>query len=251
VSQVNEAEKKGLKAVMVNEDTASPEIWASLRQGHANLYYVSPEMALSSSFTGLWQDRTFRNRVQALVIDEAHCIVEWGDDFRPQYSGLAKLRDYIGQDTPIIAATATCDTESFNVIWKSLKFGCRPFWGIDVGTDRSNLVYITRIIKNPANPLLDIINIFPAKMDKDTPDSGRSGSIWHPRNRPQAIPRVVQPNPSPNHPSLPPLLRRVVAVVLADAGQRVLSRVRQPSTTAISLRPRHRLLSLHATLCRR
>jgi superfamily II DNA helicase RecQ len=169
--QVNEAKKKDLKAVMVNEDTVCPEIWANLRQGRANLYYVSPEMALSSSFIQLWQDRSFRHRVQALVIDEAHCIVEWGDDFRKEYSGLAKLRDYIGQETPILAATATCDTEGFNVIWKSLKFGCRPFWGIDVGTDRSNLVYITRIIKNPANPLLDIINIFPEKMDKDTPAS--------------------------------------------------------------------------------
>jgi superfamily II DNA helicase RecQ len=107
--------------------------------------------------------------VQALVIDEAHCIVEWGDDFRKEYSGLAKLRDYIGQDTPILAATATCDTETFRAIWKSLKFGCRPFWGIDVGTDRQNLLYITRVIKNTANPILDIINIFPLHMDKDTP----------------------------------------------------------------------------------
>ncbi|KAF8164511.1 P-loop containing nucleoside triphosphate hydrolase protein, partial [Mycena galopus ATCC 62051] len=76
------SEKKGLKAVMVNEDTVCPEIWASLRQGHANLYCVSPEMALSPSFIGLWQDRNFRQRVQALTIDEAHCIVNWGDDFR-------------------------------------------------------------------------------------------------------------------------------------------------------------------------
>ncbi|KAJ6578244.1 P-loop containing nucleoside triphosphate hydrolase protein, partial [Mycena capillaripes] len=78
--QVNEAEKKGLIAKM---------------------------MALSSSFIHLWQDQSFRNRVQALVIDEAHCIAQWGDDFRKEYSGLAKLRDYIGQDTPILAATAT------------------------------------------------------------------------------------------------------------------------------------------------
>ncbi|KAJ7765972.1 P-loop containing nucleoside triphosphate hydrolase protein [Mycena olivaceomarginata] len=161
--------KKGLIAKMVNEDTVCPELWANLRQGRANLYYVSPEMALSSSFIHLWQDRSFRNRVQALVIDEAHCIVEWGDNFRKEYSGLAKLRDYIGQDTPILAATATCDTETFKVIWKSLKFGCRPFWGLDVGTDRQNLVYMTRVVKNPANPILDIINIFPAHMDKDTP----------------------------------------------------------------------------------
>ncbi|KAJ7150989.1 P-loop containing nucleoside triphosphate hydrolase protein, partial [Mycena crocata] len=65
------AEKKGLKAVMVNEDTVCSEVWANLRQGRANLYYVSPEMALSSSFIQLWQDRSFRQRVQALVIDEA------------------------------------------------------------------------------------------------------------------------------------------------------------------------------------
>lgn len=156
---------------MVNEDTVCPEVWANLRQGRANLYYVSPEMALSSSFIQLWQDRKFRSRVQALVVDEAHCIVDWGDEFRKEYSGLAKLQDYIGQDTPVLAATAACDTETFKIIWKSLKFGCRPFWGIDVGTDRSNLTYITRVVKNPANPILDIISILPAQMNKDTPPS--------------------------------------------------------------------------------
>ncbi|KAF8209883.1 P-loop containing nucleoside triphosphate hydrolase protein [Mycena galopus ATCC 62051] len=126
-------------------------------------------MALSSSLIALWQDRTLRPRVQGLVIDEAHCIVEWGDEFRKEYGGLAKLRDYIGQETPILAGTATCDTETFKIIWQSLKFGYRPFWGLDVGTDRSNLVYITRIITNRANPILDVLSIFPEKMDKDTP----------------------------------------------------------------------------------
>ncbi|KAJ7355280.1 hypothetical protein DFH08DRAFT_690081, partial [Mycena albidolilacea] len=77
------------------------------------------------------------------LIDKAHCIVEWGDNFRKEYSGLAKLRDYIGQETPILAATATCDIETYRAIWKSLKFGCWPFWGIDVGTNRQNLVYMT------------------------------------------------------------------------------------------------------------
>jgi superfamily II DNA helicase RecQ len=166
---VKGAKKKGLKAVMVNEDTVCPEIWTGLRQGHANLYYVSPEMALSSSFVALWQDRNFRNRVQALVIDEAHCIMDWGEDFRKEYSGLAKLRDYIGQETPILAATATCDSEAFKIIWQSLKFGCRPFWGLYVGTDRSNLLYLTRTIQNRSNPLLDVLSIFPEQMDKDTP----------------------------------------------------------------------------------
>ncbi|KAJ7358550.1 hypothetical protein DFH08DRAFT_616538, partial [Mycena albidolilacea] len=65
--------------------------------------------------------------VQALIIDKAHCIIEWGDDFRKD-NRLAKLCDYIGQDTPILAVTAICDTETFEVIWKSLKFECHPFW---------------------------------------------------------------------------------------------------------------------------
>ncbi|KAJ7091822.1 hypothetical protein C8R44DRAFT_750454 [Mycena epipterygia] len=43
---VDEAQKKGLKAIMVNEDAVCPEVWASLRQGNGNLYYVSPEMVL-------------------------------------------------------------------------------------------------------------------------------------------------------------------------------------------------------------
>ncbi|KAJ6590086.1 hypothetical protein DFH09DRAFT_838388, partial [Mycena vulgaris] len=64
-------------------------------------------MVLSSTFIQMWQDRSFRHRVQAIVIDEAHCIIEWGDNFRREYSGLAKLRDYIGQDIPILAAAAT------------------------------------------------------------------------------------------------------------------------------------------------
>ncbi|KAJ7177543.1 P-loop containing nucleoside triphosphate hydrolase protein [Mycena crocata] len=91
--QVNEARKKGLRAQMVNEDTVSPELWGRLRQGRDNIYYVSPEMALSASFTKLWQDRTFRLRVQAVIIDEAHCIVEWGNEFRKEYARLARLRD--------------------------------------------------------------------------------------------------------------------------------------------------------------
>jgi hypothetical protein len=61
--------------------------------------------------------------------------------------------------------------EAFNVIWKSLKFGFRPFWGLDVGTDQSNLIYAIRVIHNTANPILDVINILPKEMTTSTPAS--------------------------------------------------------------------------------
>ncbi|KAI0044638.1 hypothetical protein FA95DRAFT_1496694, partial [Auriscalpium vulgare] len=101
-------------------------------------------MALGDRFIKLWQAISFRERVQAVIVDEAHCIVEWGDSFQKQYGQLARLRDYIGQDIPMVACTATCSTATFDIIWDSLCFGHRPFFGIDVGCDRMNLTFLTR-----------------------------------------------------------------------------------------------------------
>ena len=79
------------------------------------------------------------------MVDEAHCIAEWGgEDFRPTYRSLETLRGYTGQEIPIIACTATCPTKTFDLIWTTLGYGFRPFWGLDVGSDRPNLLYITR-----------------------------------------------------------------------------------------------------------
>jgi superfamily II DNA helicase RecQ len=108
------------------------------------LVYVSPEMALSTSFRNLWKEVTFHKHVTAIIIDEAHCIDEWGgDNFRPQYQRIDKLRMYTGQEVPFVACTATAATSTFDVIWKTLGFGSCLFWGLDVGCEWSNLTFIT------------------------------------------------------------------------------------------------------------
>lgn len=115
-------------------------------------------MALSASFNNLWTDTNFQGRVQAVIVDEAHCIDEWGGDkFRPVYRKLSKLRDYTGQET-----------KTFDIIWRDLEMGHRPFWGIDVGCARPNLTYLTRILQNTENPVLDILNILPKILDAST-----------------------------------------------------------------------------------
>lgn len=153
---------------MVNENTVSAELWSRLRQGKDQLYYVSPEMALGDTFSTLWKDKSFCDRVQAVIVDEAHCIVEWGDDFRKEYAGLAHLRNYIGQEIPIVACTATCSTETFNSLWSSLSFGYRPFWGLDAGCDRKNLLFLLRVLENTKNPILDILNALPSEINSDS-----------------------------------------------------------------------------------
>jgi superfamily II DNA helicase RecQ len=126
-------------------------------------------MALSDHFGKLWTDVKFRTRVQALIVDEAHCIDEWGEEFRPMYKQLHRLRNFTGQEVPFVACTATCATRTFNVIWNSLAFGHRPFWGLDAGCDRNNLFYLTRPLKNISNPTLDVLDILPTNLD-DTSD---------------------------------------------------------------------------------
>lgn len=103
------------------------------------MIYISPEMAQSESFAKLWKDHRFRDRLQAVIIDEAHCVDEWGtEDFRGHYRRLSTLRHYTGHEMPFVACTATCPTSTFGILWDTLSFGLRPFWGIDVGADRPN-----------------------------------------------------------------------------------------------------------------
>jgi superfamily II DNA helicase RecQ len=161
---------KGIDALIINEDTTkTADLWKRARTSAA-MVYMSPEMALSPSFQKLWKDSRFRTRLTAIVVDEAHCIAEWGgEDFRPAYRLLETLQSYTGHEVPVVACTATCTTKTFDLIWTTLGYGHRPFWGLDVGSDRPNLLYITRILENPKNPLLDILNLLPNDLAADSP----------------------------------------------------------------------------------
>jgi superfamily II DNA helicase RecQ len=116
-------------------------------------------MALSDSFRkkNLWKEASFRKRVTAVVIDKAHCIDKWGgNDFWPQYHRINELQMYTGQAVPFVACTPTASTSTFNIIWQTLRFRSHPFWGLDVGCERSNLTFITCELKNKKNPIFDV-----------------------------------------------------------------------------------------------
>jgi superfamily II DNA helicase RecQ len=164
--QSKQAREKGIKAILINKDnTHDPTVWKTA-QKTAQLVYISPEMALSDHFGKLWTDIKFRSRVQALIVDEAHCIDEWGEEFCPMYKQLHRIRNFTGQEVPFVACTATCATRTFNVIWNSLAFRHWPFWGLDVGCDRNNLFYLTRTLKNISNPILDVLNFLPVNLNE-------------------------------------------------------------------------------------
>ncbi|MCF6350670.1 MAG: RecQ family ATP-dependent DNA helicase [Flavobacteriaceae bacterium] len=103
--QVNNLKKKGIKALVLTSKLTESEIiiaFDNLRYGHIKFLYLSPEK-LQSEFI---QSKIKQLSIHLIAVDEAHCISEWGHDFRPSYLKIAILRK-LKPNANIIALTAT------------------------------------------------------------------------------------------------------------------------------------------------
>jgi ATP-dependent DNA helicase RecQ len=103
--QVDALQTSGVPATFLNSALDRNEAVARLRQLHRGEYrllYVAPERLMLDTFL----ERALNWNIVQIAIDEAHCISEWGHDFRPEYRELKKLRRHL-PDVPIMALTAT------------------------------------------------------------------------------------------------------------------------------------------------
>ena len=103
--QVDALHELGLAATFINSSLAPAEAYArmdAMAAGHYNLVYVAPERLRSSLFV----EKLRQAKLNLLAIDEAHCISQWGHDFRPDYARLGRFRQRLGSP-PTIALTAT------------------------------------------------------------------------------------------------------------------------------------------------
>ncbi len=109
-NQITSAAQWGLKANSLNSTNSDEhsQIEADLLAGKIDLLLISPERLANDRF----QDEVWgklRHNVGLLVVDEAHCISDWGHDFRPNYRRIMRLLDEIPAQTPIIGTTATAN----------------------------------------------------------------------------------------------------------------------------------------------
>ena len=119
--QVAALRKKKISASFVNSSLDKRERenrYAAIRSGEYDILYVTPERFRKDEFVDVLSRRT----IQLLAVDEAHCISQWGHDFRPDYSRIAEIRNIVGNPTTIaLTATATPAVQKDIVVQLGLK----------------------------------------------------------------------------------------------------------------------------------
>lgn len=151
--QVQNLADRGIKALCVNAGMSRREVDVALNNaayGDFKFLYVSPERL----GTRLFQSYLTEMNVSYLVVDEAHCISQWGYDFRPDYLQIGKIRQMI--DAPVIALTATATPKVADDIMERLGFEEKNL--LKSGFERPNLSYIVRKCEDKLGQLLNICN---------------------------------------------------------------------------------------------
>ena len=103
--QVDDAKKHGLKASYINSSLSRNErekAYKDLGDGKLSLVYITPERFRKSEFLEVLK----KQKIALMAVDEAHCISEWGHDFRPDYTRMKEIRQALG-NPPVMALTAT------------------------------------------------------------------------------------------------------------------------------------------------
>ncbi|MBB4618127.1 DNA helicase RecQ [Sphingomonas abaci] len=153
--QLRAAEAVGIRAAtLTSVDQNRGETIARFRDGALDLLYVAPERASSGHFRDLLESA----RLSLFAIDEAHCVSEWGHDFRPDYRLLAPLMDHF-PDVPRLALTATADAHTRADILQQLGIDREGL--IVSGFDRPNIRYAISPRSNLNQQLADVIRANP------------------------------------------------------------------------------------------
>lgn len=151
--QVANLRSRGIKAAAIYSGMKTSEIITALENcifGDYKFLYVSPERLSSDLFLNKIQ----KIKVCLITVDEAHCISQWGHDFRPAYRRIGELRNLF-PNLPVLALTATATPEVVKDIQQQLGFKTENSFSMSF--ERKNLVYVVRNTENKAKELLHIL----------------------------------------------------------------------------------------------
>jgi ATP-dependent DNA helicase RecQ len=165
--QVENLKSRSIKAIAIYSGMTFDEISVALDNciyGDIKFLYCSPERL----GTEIFRERILSMKVSFIVVDEAHCISQWGYDFRPSYLKIEALRELL-PGAPVMALTATATPDVVDDIQEKLKFREKNVFRTSY--ERSNLAYVVREVEDKQKFLIKVI------------DSVKGSGIIYARNR--------------------------------------------------------------------
>ena len=152
--QVSHLRQRGIRAAAIHSDMTHSAILQALDNcvyGGTQILYVSPERLHSE----LFQAKFRHMKVSFITVDEAHCISQWGYDFRPSYLHIAEIRQ-LKPEVPVLALTATATKEVVEDIQEQLRFKEKNVFRMSF--ERKNLAYVVRKASDKPSELRHILN---------------------------------------------------------------------------------------------
>ncbi len=151
--QVDNLKKRGIKAIAIYSGMRYADIDRALDNciyGNTKFLYLSPERLI----TDLARARIAQMKVNLIAVDEAHCVSQWGYDFRPPYLEIANIRE-LHPKVPVLALTATATPKVIIDIQEKLNFPTPNLF--QVSFERKNLAYVVLKEANKYQKLLEIV----------------------------------------------------------------------------------------------
>lgn len=172
--QVNNLKERGIRAAALYSGLSRREqeaIYDRAQFGGLEMLYLSPERLLTE-----WaRIRIKQTEVSLLAVDEAHCISQWGHDFRPAYRQIEEIREFL-PDTPVLALTATATPKVADDICHQLGFNLNSVRH-QMSFARDNLTYAMREVDDKSTKLVQALQAIPGSAVVYARNRGRTRSL--------------------------------------------------------------------------
>ncbi|KIL55563.1 hypothetical protein M378DRAFT_134069 [Amanita muscaria Koide BX008] len=159
--QARRFKKMKIPAVAVNGDTWSLSLSKALDEHQYQAILTSPEMCLKHPQFRKWLlSKENTDKIMAVIIDEAHCISQWGGDFRPSYAQLEKLRSFMPPNIPVLLTSATLPPAALSECCARMNVVLVDSFFLNLGNHRQNIV-TTVLHMDGSNDYKAIYDILP------------------------------------------------------------------------------------------
>ncbi|KAJ7281294.1 P-loop containing nucleoside triphosphate hydrolase protein [Mycena rebaudengoi] len=152
--QARRFEEMGIPAVALNGETYSDKIHKEIEAMEKRVIITSPNMCLHHDrFRQLLSNPKFADKIAVFVIDEAHCITQWGDKFRTEYAALGTLRAFVPTHVPFLVASATLPPPVLAQVRQTMHIRADNSYHVNLGTDRPNISWVCRKMQGAKSDL--------------------------------------------------------------------------------------------------